>query len=231
MVSIAQETKYSGNETSRSYDVAAIRRFPLEEQRRIREDKVATWQRIRAQPKQNAETVAVLVGIPSRTLYYWQKNPIPKSTRPHNVRTRQNRKLYDERKAEVLKLRKKFQSWGAKKLHKYMENLNIDISFEKVCRMISELNSEKKIKSHYSGTFAKERTSNTGKAPRVQATPRPVELTSNALGEVVQVDTMYVRTGPKRFLYHVNATCIYSKLSYVNILEAHTAKNSAYLLK
>ena len=43
MVSIAQKTEYSGNETSRSYDVAAIRRFPLEEQRRIREDKVATW--------------------------------------------------------------------------------------------------------------------------------------------------------------------------------------------
>ena len=43
MVSIAQETEYSGSETSRSYDVTAIRRFPLEEVRRIREDKVATW--------------------------------------------------------------------------------------------------------------------------------------------------------------------------------------------
>ena len=39
---IAQETEYSVNETSRSYDVSDIRRLPLEEQRRIREDKVAT---------------------------------------------------------------------------------------------------------------------------------------------------------------------------------------------
>lgn len=43
MVSIAQETEYSGNETSLSYDLTAIRSFPLEEQRRIREDNVATW--------------------------------------------------------------------------------------------------------------------------------------------------------------------------------------------
>ena len=35
MVSIAQETEYSGNETSLSYDLTAIRR--------IREDNVATW--------------------------------------------------------------------------------------------------------------------------------------------------------------------------------------------
>ena len=90
--------------------------------------------------------------------------------------------------------------------------------------MISELISEKKIKSYNSGTFAKERTSNTGKAPRVHATPRPDDLSSNAPGEVVQVDTMYVRAGPKRFLYHVNATCIYSKLSFANIFEAYTGK-------
>ena len=70
----------------------------------------------------------------------------------------------------VLQLREQFQSWGAMNLHKYMEVLNIDIIVQKVGRMISELISEKKIKSYYSGTFAKERSPKAAKAPSVYAT-------------------------------------------------------------
>ena len=71
----------------------------------------------------------------------------------------------------------------------------------------------------------------TEKAPLAYATPRSEGLTSNAPSEVVQIDTMDVHNGQNRFLYQINATCIYSKLSVAHVFEAHTVNNSAYLLK
>ena len=64
-----------------------------------------------------------------------------------------------------------------------------------VCRIISELIREKNIKSYYSGTFAKKRTTDTEKAPRAYGTPLPDELTNSAPSDVVQIDTMYVHKG------------------------------------
>ena len=52
--------------------MAAIRRLPLEGRRRTREDKGATWIRMRDQLNQNAETATTLVNIPVRILNYWR---------------------------------------------------------------------------------------------------------------------------------------------------------------
>ncbi len=230
MGNLSQKSNVAKQNAPRIYDTASIRSLSIEEQVRFRREKVETWDRIR-QSGRTAEDAAEQVGIPVRTLYAWKRKPIPESTRPHKVRTRENQEQYDEQKNKVYEFRKKFKSWGGKKLHTYMERLGYEIKRSKVCRIISELIREKKIKSYYSGTFAKARDSNTGKAPRTYAIPLPELLISSWPGEVVQIDTLHFRVGPDRFLYIVNAICIYSKLAFSHVFEAHTAKNSAYLLK
>ena len=121
------------------------------------------------------------------------------------------------------------------KIHARMENLDNDpdmaINRLMVCRIISELIREKKIKSYYSGTFAKPRGNEVEPPPRHHAIPLPDNLLSYALGDVVQVDAMYVRIPSNRFWNQVNTTCIYSRLSFSHIFEAHTAEISAYLLE
>ena len=178
-----------------------------------------------------APAASKIVGIPDRTLYTWQKKPVPESTRPHNVRPRRNQECYDKLKKQVLKFRKKNKSWGGMKIHARFDGLDQAINRSMVCRIISELTREKKIKSFYSGTFAKPRTNEVETPSRHHAIPLPDNLKSYAPGDVVQADTMYVRTPSNRFFYQVNAICIYSKLSFSHIFEAHTTKNSAYLLK
>ena len=230
MGSLSQKATLENQNTARTYDTASIRSLSIEDQIRVRKDKVETWERIRKSGS-TAEEAAEQTGIPVRTLYEWKRKPIPGSTRPHHVRTRENQKQYEEQKTEVYKLRMKFRSWGGKKLQTYMENLGHEIKVSKVCRIISELIREKKIKSYYSGTFAKPRNSQTGKALRAYAIALPEGLRSFGPGEVVQIDTLYFRVGPNRYIYIVNAICIYSKLAFSHVFEAHTAKNSAYLLK
>ena len=238
MGSITIKKNDATEETSRSYDEASIRHLELEEQTRRRADKVETWERLRkpcpetGRKKLSAEDAAKVVGVPVRTLYEWKRKPIPESTRPHNFRTRENQKEYDDLKELVLKLREKQNSWGGNKIHAFFKHFgNLTTSRSMVGRIISELIREKKIKSNYSETFAKKHTTNTKKAPRVYATPLSNELTSNAPGDIVQINTMYVHKGPNRFLYQINATCIYSKLSFSHVFEALTAKNAAYLLE
>ena len=57
--------------------------------------------------------------------------------------------------------------------------------------------------SHYSGTFAKPRANEVETPPRHHAIPLPDKLQSYAPGNVVQMDTMYVRTPSNRFWYQV----------------------------
>ena len=193
------------------------------------------WLRLRKIEGKTSPAAAEIVGIPERTLYSWQKKPVPESTRPHNVRTRRNQEFYDKLKEQVLEIRKENESWGGMKIHARFEaidhGLDMVINRSMVCRIISELIREKKIKSYYSGKFAKPRSNEVETPPRHHAIPVPDKLRSYAPGDVVQVDTMYVRTPSNRFWYQVNATCIYSRLSFSHIFEAHTAANSAYLLE
>ena len=127
---------------------------------------------------------------------------------------------------------------GCTKIHARLEarnhGLNLAINGEMVCRIILELIREKKkIKSYNIGTFANPRSNKVEPPPppRHDAILLPDKLLSYAPSDVVQVDTMYVRTPTNRFWYLVNPICIYSKLSFSHIFEAHTAENSAYLLE
>ena len=235
MGKLTQKKNSDESNSSRTYDTAEIRHLSIEEQTRYRKDKVDMWLRLRKTEGMTAPAAAKIVGIPERTLYSWQKKPVPESTRPHNVRTRRNQECYDKLKQQVLKFRNENKSWGGMKIHARLEavdhGLDMAVNRSMVCRIISELIREKKIKSYYSGTFAMPRTNEVETPPRHHAVPLPEKLISYAPGDVVQVDTMYVRTPSNRFWYQVNAICIYSRLSFSHIFEAHTAKNSAYHLK
>lgn len=182
--------------------------------------------------KLSAKDEAKIGSVLVRTLNEWRRMPIPESTHPHNFRTLEDQKQYDDLKELILKFREKQKSWGGKKIRAFFKHF---CDLTTICSMvyciISELIREKKIKSYYSGAFAKKRSTNTEKAPRAYATPRPNELTSSTPSDVVQIDTMYVHKGQYRFLYLINATCINSKLSFLQVFKAHTANSLENLLK
>ena len=168
-------------------------------------------------------------------MYSWLQKQVPESTRPHKVRTRRNQEFYDKLKEQVLKLRKENKSWVGTKIHARFEardqGLDRAINRSMVCRVISELIREKKLKLYSSGIFAKPRGNEVEPPPSHHAIPLPDKLLSYAPSDVVQGDMMNVSTLSNRFWYQVNPTCIYSRLSFSHIFEAHTAGNSAYLLK
>lgn len=215
----------------RLYDTAGIRSLSLEEQTLFRTNIVKTWRNLIAEGL-TAKGAAKVIGISYSTLNRWRKRPAPVSTRPHNVRSREDQFQYDQLKARVLSLRKKYSSWGGLKIHGYLVLKGIKVSSAMVCRMISELIQEKEVKSYYSGKHAKKR-SKSDKSCRPHAIPRPKEgLASNSPGEVVQIDTLFKRVlGTNRFVYQINAVCCYSKLSYSHVFSSITAKNATYLLK
>ena len=162
--------------------------------------------RLRETEGMTAPAASKIVGIPDRTLYTWKKKPVHESTRPHNVRPRRNQECYDKLKKQVLKFRKENKSWGGMKIHARIDGLDMAINRSMVCQIISELTREKKIKSFYSGAFAKPRTNEVETTPLHHAIPLPANLKSYAPGDVVQVDTMYVRTPSNQFFYQVNGT-------------------------
>ena len=229
MVSISQSTECAINRSSQTYDTAEIRHLSIDEQVRYRKDKVDTWLRLRADGY-TAENAAKKVGIPVRTLYSWEKKPIPESTRPHNVRTRADQRRYKNLRDRVLKLRLKHPTWGRVKLHAFMEKSGVNVYRSMVGRIISELIKEREIASYFSGKFAKKRTSN--RPSRTHATPRPKEgLPSEEPGGVVQIDTTYYNIGSNRFIYQISAICTHSKLAVAHLFDAPNSKNATYLLK
>ncbi len=139
------------------YDSAWLRSLSLEEQAFYRKMMLEAWQNL-IKRGLTVKGAAKAIGIPYSTLNRWRKEPIPKSTRPHNVRSREDQSCYDKLKAIVLKIRKKWQAWGGAKIQRFLHLQGITISCAMVCRMISELIREKKIKSYYGSKFAKKRS-------------------------------------------------------------------------
>ncbi len=214
----------------RDYDTAGIRHLSIEEQTLFRKRMVKAWLKL-CEGSLTAKAAKV-IGIPYSTLNRWRKQPEPKSTRPHTVRSREDQGLYDKLKEIVLSIRKKWQAWGGVKIQRFLKLQGITASSAMICRMISELIREKQIKSYYGSKFAKKR-SKSDHSSRPHAIPRPEEgLPSETPGELVQIDTLFINVdGKNQFVYQINAICCYTKLTYCHTFRSISAKNARYLLK
>lgn len=208
-------------------DWAAIRRdFILSERLRI----LDLFNQLTAPGGMTQEKAAKVLGKSKSTILRWRKDPIPKSTRPHNVRTKKDQKRYKMLKDQVYALRLLHKTWGRKKIHYEMTKvLRFKISVSMVGRMIQELIKCGQISSYF-GRFTRERRAS--HPPREHAIPRPKGLKASKPGEIVQIDTMYIPADNSRgYLFQVNATCCYSKWSCGMVFRSASAANATKLLK
>ena len=230
MGSIPQKAPTETTEIKRPYDAAELRSLPREEQARQRQIYLKSWYAIRSCSNKSGREAAKEIGIPVRTLYEWKKKPVPESTRPHNFRKRKDPERYAELKDKVLDFRNERKSWGRHKIQYLMTVANFSISVAMVGRMLSELIKEGLVKSYY-GTFAKPRRT-TPLPPRPYAEDRPENLESTQPGGVVQFDTMFVKNPKtKKYLYHINAICCFTRISFSLVFDKLTAHNASLLLK
>ena len=58
------------------------------------------------------EKAANALGYSKSTLLRWRQDPMPKSTRPHNVRSKKDQKRYDMLNERVYELRLIHETWG-----------------------------------------------------------------------------------------------------------------------
>ena len=176
------------------------------------------------------EKAAKVLKKSKSTILRWRKDPIPKSTRPHNVRSKKDQKRYERLKDKVYELRLIHATWGREKIHyKMTKVLRFKISVSMVGRMIQELIKSGRISSYF-GRFTRERRAS--HPPREHAIPRPKGLTASKPGEIVQIDTMYISADNSRgYIFQVNATCRYSKWSCGMVFRSASAENATKLLK
>ena len=227
---IAQKAPTATTEIKRPYDAAEIRSLPLDEQGRLRKVYLQSWYAMRSGSKKSGRQAAEDIGISVRTLYEWEKKPIPESNRPHNFCKREDPKRYAELRKKVLDFRRKQKSWGRSKIQYLMTLANHSISVAMVGRMLSELIQDGLIKSYF-GTCAKPRRT-TPLPPRPYAEERPKDLESTKPGGVVQIDTMFVKNPKtKKYVYHINAICCITRISFSKVFDTLSAHNASLLLE
>ena len=176
------------------------------------------------------EKAAKALGYSKSTLLRWRKDPVPKSTRPHNVRSKKDQKRYEMLKERVYELRVINETWGRNKIHYTMTKvLRFKISVSMVGRMIRELIKSGRISSYFGRFTRKRRASHPA---REHAIPRPKGLKATKPGGIVQIDTMDIPVDNSRgYVFQVNATCRYSKWSCGMVFRSASAKNATILLK
>src|SRR3954471_18771958 len=100
-----------------------------------RRDAVARW-RAAMRAGLTAEQAAQAVGVPRATLYRWRKAPVPKSRRPHRVRTKNWGAAL---RIEVERLRLDFPMWGKEKLGPILRSQGFAVSNATVGRILEGL--------------------------------------------------------------------------------------------
>lgn len=189
-----------------------------------RRDAVARWR----QAVRNGllvQQAAEAVRVPLSTLYRWEKQLKPKSTRPHTVRrsTRDTKLVL-----AVERLRKAHPMWGRDKIAPLVWREGFDASVASVGRIIAELVGRGVVQSVPSlrkGTRHAPR-----KHKRTYAKRLPKDKKPTKPGEIVQVDTVHINLVPGKSIRHFTGYCPVAKWTVAEARNRATAAAASLFL-
>lgn len=189
-----------------------------------RRDAVARWRRAMADGL-TAEQAARAVGAPRATLYRWEKSPALRSRRPRRVRARSW--SHDLVRA-VERLRADFPMWGRAKIGPLLRAEGFAVSDSTAGRVIAHLVARgAAIPVPQARKAARTRR---WTAARHHAVRLPKGLRPTEPGGLVQIDTVFVQTGPERHVKHFDAYCPVAKWTVAKAFRRATSSAAAAFL-
>ncbi len=172
-----------------------------------------------------AAAAADAVGVPRATLYRWEKEPAPKSRRPHRVR---QRNWSPALRTEVERLRLDFPMWGKDKLGPLLRKAGFSVSNATVGRILKSLVERGRV------TPVPDLIARVGRRTdpktRPHAIRKPKHVRFEKPGDVVQIDTLTLNLAPGRTLKHFDAYDVFAKWTVAKPYARATAQNAADFL-
>jgi len=164
-----------------------------------RRDALARWRQAMRHGL-SAEQAAQAVGVPRSTLYRWQKQPEPRSTRPRRTRAKSWTPALIE---AVERLRLDHPMWGRAKLGPILRRQGLAVSDATVGRIIAHLVKRGVLEPvpllrRRKGAAARARQ-------RRHAIRLPKGRKATAPGELVQIDTLSINIRPDRAIKQITA--------------------------
>ncbi len=189
-----------------------------------RRDAVARW-RAAMRAGLTAEQAARAVGVPRATLYRWERQPRPKSRRPHRLR----RKNWSPAlRAEVERLRLDFPMWGKGKLAPILRDQGFTASNATVGRILKSLVERGRVTPV--PDLIRKAGRKTAPKARPHAIRKPKDVIFEKPGDVVQIDTLTVALTPNLAVKHFDAYDIFAKWTVAKPYRNATASNAADFL-
>lgn len=189
-----------------------------------RRDAVARWRRAMADGL-TAERAARAVGAPRSSLYRWEKEPRPKSRRPHRLRTPS---WPGDLVRAAERLRKDFPMWGRARLGPLLRDQGFDASDATVGRIIARLVA-RGVAEPVPVAVRKARTRR-WTAARRHAVRLPKGLKPDKPGGLIQIDTVFVQIAPDMPVKHFNAYCPVAKWTVAKAFRRATANAATSFL-
>ena len=196
----------------------------IEAQRR--RDVVARWRRAMDQGL-TAEQAAKAVGTSRASLYRWEKEPEPKSRRPHKLRGA----TWTPQLAQAVEdLRLDNPMWGKRKIAALLRLEGVDVSTSKVGRILARLMDRGVVVPV--PTLRRNPGARRCRPTALQRYARrlPKGLKSTRPGEIVQVDTLFVNVRPDKAIKHFTAYDPVAKWTTGHVATRATARTAAVLL-
>lgn len=189
-----------------------------------RRDVIARWR----QAVRDGLTVAdaaQAVREPLSTLYRWEKQAAPKSTRPLTVRRpKRDTKLV----LAVERLRKQQPMWGRDKIAPLVWRQGFEVSVSTVGRILASLVRRgivPSVPSLRQGSRHAPRKHQRAYAKRLPKGARPTKP-----GEIVQVDTVHINLAPGKAIRHFTGYCPVAKWTVAEARNRATAAAAALFL-
>lgn len=189
-----------------------------------RRDAVARWRRA-MRDGLDAGQAAAAVGVPRATLYRWEKEPEPKSRRPHRVR---RNGWSRELRAEVERLRLDFPFWGKDKLGPLLRKSGFAVSNATVGRILKSLVERGRV-TPVPDLIRKIGRKGAPKA-RPHAIRKPKDVSFERPGDVIQIDTLTVALPHGKTVKHFDAYDVIAKWTVAKPYAHATAANAADFL-
>jgi len=191
----------------------------------MRRDAVRRWRQAMDMGLSAAEAAGV-VGCPRSTLYRWEKQPEPKSRRPHRLR----KPAWPAALARAVEeLRADNPMWGKRKLAVLLRREGFSVSVSTVGRILKSLMSRALVTP-----VPTLRRKPGGRRFRIigkrHARRLPMGLKPSRPGEIVQVDTMFLNIRPEKPIKHFTAYDPVAKWTIAAVASRATANLAANFL-
>lgn len=190
-----------------------------------RDDLLSRWMTARRRGL-TAQAAAEVVGEARSTLYRWQKQRTPKSTRPHTAR---KSKRDPQLVLAVEKLRKQYPMWGKDTLAPLLRRQGFQASVSTIGRILASLVERGAI---VPVPNLRRRSKHAPRRyKRFYAQRLPKKLKPEKPGQIVQLDTVHIALGVNKTIRHFTAYDPVAKWTVAKAYNRGTAASAKLFLE